>query len=218
MKQHVALFAVGSSLLLPASAEAGAQVSWKDVGSGARLSSHTNGTCAEFPKGGPLDRTCVENAALDPKLIGPGGGVILGKHDDVLIEGDLRTGRVQAVTVDVNGKVVSTRELVRDVTRLRRNAAFRDRLRTLITTSIEVGSSSAAVVENSGATERPIVTFNVVTYLYDAKGNKILDESDLAFDLSTLEPTISPQAMLSYTRNKEEVRELHYWVSYWNPQ
>ncbi len=215
MKQHVALFAVGSSLLVPASAEAGAQVTWKDATSGTRVSSHTSGTCAEFPKGGPLDLTCVDNVKLDPKFIGPGGGVILGTYDDLFIEGDLRTGRVQAVTVDAGGKVVSTRELLRDVTRLRRNAPFRDRLRTLITTSIEGAPTSSAIVVGGGDVHRPVLSFNVVTYLADAKGNQVLDESDLAFDLDTLEPTISPRAMLSYTRGKEEVREVQYWISYW---
>jgi hypothetical protein len=157
---------------------------------------------------------CIDDARLDPAAIGPGGGLLLARDGDRWVEGDLASGAITLVITDAAGVVQKREPLLRDLKQLRRFAR-RPGTRTLVTAAIENVPAARGVIDGTGLGARDVISFRIITYVVAGGARTVVDESDLAFDLGTLRPTVSPRGLLSYTASRETISETSTWISYW---
>jgi hypothetical protein len=214
MKTGVLAFTIAGSIGVAAVAEAGSQVTWTDPVTGQRVTGRSTSPCAELPTAGPLSVRCIDDARLDPAAIGPGGGLLLARDGDRWVEGDLASGAITLVITDAAGVVQKREPLLRDLKQLRRFARLPG-TRTLVTARIENVPAARGVIDGTGLGARDVVAFHLVTYTVAGGVRTVIDEADLAYDLATLKPTVSPIGLLAYTADRETVRDTETWIAYW---
>lgn len=209
--KHLTAAALGS--LAATTAQAGAQISWINPTDGSLVIGHGTASCAEVDMGGPMGVECIDDAQLDPNTLGPGGGLKLAQRGDQYIEANLDDGSVSLVRADPTG-VVKRDELVRDLRRVPKMARLRN-LRTMVTATVHTVPREGSVIDGSPLTTRDVVNLHVVTYMLSGDDKRVVDEADVAWDLDTLKPALSPRALLLHASSRETVRATYYWLASW---
>ena len=213
MRPTIPALLLGSTLVFQISPAAAGTVSWSDP-STRELNITWSSASPEALKS-TLAGQKVEISAdgSSEKLTGPGGGVLLLQVDGFSVEVDPDSGLVEAVRKDDDGTVV--RRTLFDAFAAGGSVFKKDGSTQVMVTASQCAAPAAEGLLSSGAdTRKPTLQFDVTIYDASGKTVEIIDQVSLAYDVRTLQPSVSWQKVRDYSSNYWSVSDYTWYTPY----
>ncbi|MCB9665096.1 MAG: hypothetical protein H6732_13360 [Alphaproteobacteria bacterium] len=134
----------------------------------------------------------------DPRRLGPGGGVLLHSYNGIFLELDPQSGLIEALRKDADGTLL--RRVLVDVFAAGPSVFKKGGdTEVMVTLSVAAAANGASLLSKDAPTTRTRFLVDVVRYQVVKGTPQVVDRAQLAYDASTLRPTLSAKKAKEYT-------------------